>query len=131
MYSYETTVKLHHTDAANLLFFANEFVYAHDCYESYMESIGFGFREVLSQRDYVFPIVHAGADYSAPLSVGDRITIHMETERVGNTSFTFDYQIINAHGDVVGRVHTVHVCVDKNKRTAIPLPEELRIALGA
>jgi hypothetical protein len=38
MYTYQTTIRLHHTDAAGVVFFSNLFVIAHDAYESFLES---------------------------------------------------------------------------------------------
>ena len=83
MFIHQTTIRLHHTDAAGLLFFADQFKLAHDAYESFMESIGYPFAPLLRTSQYLLPIVHAEADYGAALSTGDKITIQVTAERVG------------------------------------------------
>ena len=126
MYIYQTKIKLHETDAAGLLFFSNQFKIIHDAYELWMESLGLGFAELLKNKDYFFPIVHAESDFKSPLFVGDPIEIHVTLDNVGQTSFTLGFKILNTKHDVVGTAQTVHVAVDKKKHQKIPLPKEIR-----
>jgi len=37
MYKYETVIRMRNTDAAGLVFYAEVFVLAHECYESFLE----------------------------------------------------------------------------------------------
>lgn len=126
MYVYQTKIKLHETDAAGLLFFSNQFKLIHDAYESLLEVIGFGFAELIKEKDFFLPIVHAEADFKAPLFVGDLIEIKVKVEKIGKTSFTFTYQLLNAKDILVGTAQTVHVTMDKKSQTKIPLPSSLR-----
>jgi 1,4-dihydroxy-2-naphthoyl-CoA hydrolase len=126
MYTYQTKIKLHETDAAGLLFFANQFKLVHDAYEGVLENIGFGFAALIREKDYFLPIVHCEADYKAPLFVGDVIEIQVTVENVGTTSFTFAYNLIDAAYVTVGTARTVHVTMDKKTRKKIPLPADLR-----
>ena len=71
MYTYQTKIKLHETDAAGLLFFSNQFKLVHDAYEELLETIGLGFAELIRNKDYFLPIVHAEADFKLPLFVDD------------------------------------------------------------
>ena len=129
MYTYQTKIKLHQTDAAGLLFFSHQLEIMHDAYEALLESIGFGFAELIRHKDFFLPIVHAEADYKAPLFVGDVIEIRVAVEHVGETSFTFSYILQNAKGVVVGTGRTVHVTTDKKTRKKIPLPRDMRVAI--
>ncbi|MBP9854673.1 MAG: acyl-CoA thioesterase [Candidatus Omnitrophica bacterium] len=126
MYTYQTKIKLHETDAAGLLFFSNQFKLIHDAYESLLESIGFGFAELLRHQSYFLPIVHAESDYKAPLFVGDIINITVSVDNIGTTSFTFTYTITNNKNILVGTAKTVHVTIDKAKQMKIPLPSDMR-----
>ena len=128
MYVLNTTVRLHDTDAAGLLFFGHQFKMVHDCYESFMAKHAVSFLEIITNRDYLLPIVHAESDYLAALAVGDALTVELTCRRLGETSFTLGYKIKRA-GDVVGRATTVHVCTEAKTNTKRPLPEELRSAL--
>lgn len=126
MYTYQTQIKLHETDAAGLLFFANQFKLVHDAYESLLEQIGFGFAELLNNKEYFLPIVHAESDYKKPLFVGDLIEIQVRVVKIGNTSFKFDYKILNAKQEIVGTAQTVHVTMNKATQTKTPLPDDMR-----
>lgn len=129
MYIYKTKIKLHETDAAGLLFFSNQFKLIHDAYEALLEKIGFGFGKLIRDKSYFLPIVHAEAEYKAPLFVDDHITIQVTVQNVGTTSFTFAYKLLNAKKQVVGTALTVHVTTDKKTRKKIPLPRDMRIAI--
>ena len=131
MYLYQTKIKLHETDAAGLLFFANQFKLIHDAYEGLLEHIGFGFAELLKEKDYFLPIVHAEADYKRPLFVGDLIEIQVIVESIGTTSFTFSYRILNTQQEIVGTAQTVHVTMNKENNTKIPLPHDMRQKIQA
>ena len=129
MYTYQHKIKLHETDAAGIIFFSNQFKIIHDAYESLLESMGLGFAELLRNKSYFLPIVHAESDYKLPLFVGDVIEIQVTVENVGNTSFTFAYKLLNADQKLVGTARTVHVTIDNKTRKKIPLPKEMRLKI--
>ena len=126
MYTYQTKIKLHETDAAGLLFFANQFKLVHDAYESLLEKIGYGFAELIRNKNYFLPIVHAEADYKMPLFVGDLIEIQVTVESIGQMSFTFAYTILNTRKQLIGTAKTVHVTVDNKSHQKITLPSDMR-----
>ena len=129
MYIYKTKIKLHETDAAGLLFFSNQFTIVHDAYEELLDKIGFGFAKLIRRKKYFLPIVHAEADFKAPLFVDDKITVQVTVEHIGTTSFTFDYKLFNHKHTLVGTARTVHVTTDKRTRKKIPLPSDMRTAI--
>ncbi|MFT5170187.1 MAG: 1,4-dihydroxy-2-naphthoyl-CoA hydrolase [Candidatus Omnitrophota bacterium] len=126
MYIYQTKIHLHDTDAAGRLFFANQFKIVHDAYESLLETIGFGFAEIIRESDFFLPIVHAESDYKKSLFVGDLIEVQVTVAKIGHTSFMFSYKIINSNQELVGTAKTVHVTVSDKTGEKIPLPELLR-----
>ena len=129
MFTYKTRIKLHHTDAAGLLFFANQFTIIHDAYEELLEKFNCSFETMLRKRSYFLPIVHAESDYKAPLFVGDWITIRIKVGHIGTTSFSFEYEIRNAKKILVGTAQTIHVTIHKKTGKKILLPMELRNSL--
>jgi len=129
LYEYETTVKLHDTDAAGLLFFGHQFRIAHDAYQAYLESCGFSFGKVLDEGKMLIPLVHAEANYLEPLTVGDKLIIELTTSIISEHSFTLNYDLRLPDATLVGTVRTVHVTVDRKSRQKIPLPKQLRQAL--
>lgn len=130
MFSYDSSVKLHQTDAAGLLFFGHQFTLIHDCYELYMESIGFSFARIFKEADYLLAIVHAEADFKNPLYVGDRLTTSLRIDKIGQSSYTLAYDLADGEGELVGTGQTVHVCVDKKSGLKRELPEALRAKLS-
>ncbi len=131
MFTYKTQIRLHDTDAAGILFFANQFSIVHDAYELLLEKFGFSFPQMLSQGKYFLPIVHAESDYKAQLHVGDRITIAIKVGHIGETSFSFLYTIRKDGKSLVGTAKTVHVTIDPKTARKTPLPAKLRRNLGA
>ncbi len=128
MFTYKTKVRLHHTDAAGILFFANQFTIIHDAYEDLLEKFGWSFRQMLGGKKFFLPIVHAASDYKTPLSVGDPIVVQISVGHIGETSFSFLYAIKRG-STLVGSAKTVHVTVNAKTRRKIKLPASLRAAL--
>ena len=129
MYIYQTKIKLHETDAAGVLFFANQLKIVHDAYESFLEHIGFGFTELINGKDFFLPIIHSESDYKSALSVGDLIEVQTLVTDIGKTSFTLTYKLLDTTQTIVGTAQTVHVSVDKKTRKKIPLPAVLRLKI--
>ena len=128
MFETETDVKMHDTDAAGTLFFANYFKIAHTAYEAFMKSIGCGLDYIINESDYLTPIVHAEADYKKGLFLGNNLAVSMKAE-IGTTSFTLSYEFRDGDGNVAAKLQTVHVSVNKKSREKIPLPEKIRQGL--
>lgn len=126
MFIYQTKIKLHETDAAGLLFFSNQFKIIHDAYEGLLENLGFGFAQLIREKEFFLPIVHAESDYKLPLFVGDLIEVQVFVEKVGKTSFTLSYKLLDTSQRLVGSAQTVHVTIDNATRKKIPLPLDLR-----
>jgi len=129
VFSNEVAVRLQDTDAAGILFFANQFIYAHETYEMLMEEIGLSFKSILDHENYLIPLVHAESNYYEPLSVGQRLSVELSVENIGDTSFTLSYKLKSADGIVVGDCRTVHVTINSKSGKKIPLPAKLRDGL--
>lgn len=129
VFTYTTTVRLHLTDAAGILFFGNYFVLAHDAYEAFVTASGFSFRSILEHESFMVPIVHAEGDYKQPLRVSDQITIDVGLDRLGESSYALFYHLKNQEGELVAALKTVHVVVDKHTFQKLPLSPTLREAL--
>lgn len=129
MFSYTTTVRIHDADPAGVLFFARYLVLAHDAYEAFLESCGFGAGRIFRDEAFVIPVVHAEADYRTPLWVGDHATIKLEIEELRRRSFTVAYEICGPSGVLACAVRTTHVVVSTETKRAVPLPDKLRAVL--
>lgn len=119
-------IKLHDTDAAGVLFYANQFRIIHDAYQSFLKKIGIDFKEMFRKSDFFIPIVHAEADFKLPLKVGDEIETALSISKIGSSSFTLDYIITDNEGSVVGTAKTVHVTCDSGSMKKIRLPKKIK-----
>ncbi|MAD59977.1 MAG: hypothetical protein CMH49_00505 [Myxococcales bacterium] len=129
MFRYSTCLKLRDTDAAGVAFFASYYAIAHDAYEAFLSEQGYSLVSWLDQVH--LPIVHSEADYKAPLRLGDAFTIEVTCLRIGERSFTINYDFC-VEDKVSASLKTVHVAVQKDqslKTKAIGLPAKLKSLL--
>lgn len=124
----ETVVRLFDTDAAGLHFFGAQFRFAHEALENFLEHIGQPIGAIIRNRDVLYPVVHAEADYRAPLTVGDRLSVRVVVRALGDRSFTMGYRLLLADGREAGTVTTVHASVAAATGAACPLPDAVRAA---
>jgi acyl-CoA thioester hydrolase len=74
-------------------------------------------------------LVHTELDWVGPLRWGEPAEVDVALARVGTTSFTLQFTARTGeqpacHGE------TVYVCVETEGWTPVPVPDELRAALG-
>ena len=104
MFETQRTVRLHDVDAAGILYFANYFRMAHTAYESLMKSLGCGLDYIIQSADYMILIVHAEAQYESGVFLGDKLTIQVKTEHIGQTSFILHYDFKDSDGNMAATV---------------------------
>ncbi|MFT5317682.1 MAG: 1,4-dihydroxy-2-naphthoyl-CoA hydrolase [Chlamydiales bacterium] len=121
-------VRMHDTDAAQILYFAKQFRFTHDTFEEFMEENGIPLYNIVhGTADFTFAMVHAEADYLRPLVLGDQLEVQLSVKQAGRTSFSLYYEIYKEDdGSLAGTVTTVHVTLDRKTRVKIPLPKHLR-----
>ena len=125
MHIFKTNIKLYQTDAAGLLFFSRLFEIAHDAYQDFLDNAQFGISEILKNRDFLTPVIHAEADYKMPLEAGDTIEVRMNAGEIGRSSYTLLYDILK-NNHVAGQVKIIHVSVDRRSGKKIDIPERLK-----
>jgi YbgC/YbaW family acyl-CoA thioester hydrolase len=130
MYKYETMVRMQHTDAAGVVFFAGVFVLAHDCYEAFLEGQGMSLGAMLDEGKYIAPIVHAEADIRKSMRLSEKITIEMSLVKTGKSSFELAYQFTAESGHATARVRTVHAMVDNVTRKSVRIPDSFMKVLN-
>ncbi|MCP4452435.1 MAG: acyl-CoA thioesterase [Planctomycetes bacterium] len=129
MFQTKRIVRLHHTDGAGVIFFAQLFALAHECYEAFMDTV-LPLRTVLDQGQILMPITHAESNYHKPMRVGDRLIITLTLRSQTTHSFTLDY-VFTRDNQQVATVNTRHVVVHADFTGKTPIPAELRQALEA
>ncbi len=125
MYKYQAKVRLHHTDAAGVIFFSNLFVFTHDCFESFIEQTK-TLASLLQEGQYIAPVVHAKADYLLPICLSQTLNIEMTLKRIGTSSFEIDYNILNENNETAAKAKTIHVILDAKTKGSIKIPQMIK-----
>lgn len=125
MFTHTRLVYLKETDATGVIYFTSLFQYALETFEAYLHEKKFSLSKLL-ETGYLMPIVHAEADYKAPLRVGDSILIHLSIAHVGARSFSICSQIENASTlEKIGSVKIVHAFMKQGESSSCAVPAEL------
>jgi len=126
------TVRLHHTDAAGVIFCSRLLELAHEAYEALLERAGLGLGAVLAQGEVRLPVVAVEAEFARPIRVGDRLQVELTLTRRGDHSYQVAYRFRDAAGTEVARAATRHVALDAIHGRPTALPQALgRIVDGA
>jgi 1,4-dihydroxy-2-naphthoyl-CoA hydrolase len=126
----EQAIRLYDTDAAGFLFYGSQFRVAHAALEEFLASVGFPIGSLLCKPATLYPVVHAEADYRAPLTAGDRLMVRVGVRALGERSFTIAYRFLLPDGREAGSVVTVHSALDPATGSSCPLPEAVRAAFA-
>ena len=126
MFVYKRKIRFQDTDPAGVIFFPNQFCFYQEAFEAFLESIGYDLTAVTRKNKHHLPVVHAEADYNAPLRLGDTIEIQLKVAHIGNSSLTFQADIFKQGRIRAGSIKVVHVSVDARTRKKTPLPSSLR-----
>ena len=127
-FDYEHEIEVRFRDC-DLLGHVNNAVYL-----SYLEQARIGYWQRLNGSAGVprsFILARAECDYRAPATLGDRLVVRVAVAAVGRTSFTLDYEVLNARTrQVVATAKTVQVMYDYSAGRSIPIPDDVRAKLA-
>lgn len=130
MISFKYTISLADTDAAGVLFFANQFRIIHLAYEELLNMIGFPIKDILAKHKFALPIVQADAEFMRPLRVGDQIEINAMIKSVANSSFSIMYAI-RKDDSIYGTAKTIHISINKETGKKTPLDPAFKEKLNS
>ena len=74
-------------------------------------------------------MARAEIDYRAQARYGDEIEIRLSVAKIGRTSFTYTYEIVDRAGQVVANASTVQVMYDYRIGRPVPIPDDIRLML--
>ena len=112
------------------MFFGRNFDLFHDAYVAFLEAIGLPLDENLKRGEFLLPLVHAEADFRAPIRFGEGGAVELSVARLGGSSYTIAYRLVGGDGSLLSSGETVHCCVDAKSFERRALPETLRHAMG-
>ena len=126
MHEYKRMVRMADTDASGGIYFANVQMIALEAFEDFLHKSGYCLDSIITEGDFVFPIVHTEADYLSAMRVGDELNVQMKVTHIGNSSFAIKYNIFSLRTDlIVAAVGITHVVMCKETKVSIPIPQEL------
>ncbi len=117
------TIHLDDTDAAGIIFNANLFRICHRVNEEWLSSIQFSIGKMLQERKWGLPVVHWEGDFLRPLQTSQSVTIELEIIRIGASSMTYGYRILDEQSEVCATASSVHVATDFSGNK-VPIPSE-------
>ena len=114
------------TDASGWMHFPNFFHFAEAAEHAFLRSRGV---LVFDRTRGGWPRVNVSCDFKRPLLVGDRIEVLLGISRLGASSITWTFEIVNALGEVAASGSMTSVRVDDQGRpVAISDDERARLA---
>jgi len=125
MKNHTCTIRLADTDASGRIYFNEALRIAHESFEQLMTELGFPVSSMLEKSSIGLPVVHASADFTAPLQLGDEVMIETSVAAVGKTSISFAHEIKKGKSVAV-KVKITHVAVSNDTGRAVKIPPSLR-----
>lgn len=128
LFRHPMAVAFQDVDAAGIVFFARIFRYFHDGYTAFLGAHGFPLHTAFTEGTFTAPLVHAEADFLAPMRFGDEVDVCLVAVELVGSRVSFGFRIEGAGAArAVGK--TVHMFVDRDTFQRAPVPEGLAAVL--
>jgi 4-hydroxybenzoyl-CoA thioesterase len=122
-------IRFSHCDPAGIVYFARYFDMLNGVVEDWFaEALGIDYHDMIGRRRTGLGFVSAGAEFSKPGFMGDRLDCAVLVERIGRSSLTFSIHASRA-GEPIFIARLVMVTTSLEYHRSIPLPNDLRAAL--
>jgi acyl-CoA thioester hydrolase len=122
-------VRYAETDAQGHVFFGNYLTYFDVALTEYLKAIGYSY-DVMLAEGIDFYYVEALCEYKDRAFFDEILHVHATISRIGNTSLTFEFAIVEASKlrlTTTGRVAAV--AVDRGSKKPVRVPDGLRRAV--
>jgi acyl-CoA thioester hydrolase len=71
-------------------------------------------------------LARAEIDYRRPARYGDTLEVRISLDRIGRTSFSYSYEVVDQSDAIVALAKTVQVMYDYAAGRPVPLTDEMR-----
>lgn len=130
LFKQSMTPFFHDADPAGIMFFGNVYAKAHGVYESFVQHLGFSWREWFDNGTWAVPLRHTSCEHLAPMFPGTAYDVSCLLEKIGTSSFTMKYKFTSAKA-THAEVTLVHAFVDPVKKAKCEIPSIVRERLEA
>lgn len=115
-FDYRCRVLYADTDRMGITYYANYFKWFEAARTEYFRTLGFPYTECEKKGVYL-PVAESHANYLAPTTYDDDVTVRTSVAEMGNSTLRFEYQVMNAKTEQrIATGYTVHVFVDKSMK---------------
>jgi acyl-CoA thioester hydrolase len=90
---------------------------------------GFGEQPVPGNTRPGIILARVEIDYRKPARYGERLEIRIGLAGIGRSSFTYEYEVVEADGSVVAVARSVQVMYDYAMGQPVPVPDDIRTML--
>lgn len=73
-----------------------------------------------------FILAEAHCQFKSPLTLGERVTVHIRVSELRRSSFVFEYRMEGGDGRLAAEAWTAQVCYDYGDQHPVPMPNEWR-----
>ncbi len=123
-------VRFAETDAMQVAYYAEYFVWFEVARTELFRSIGLAYTEI-QKSGFHTPVVQAFADYKASAMYDDEVKVNARVSKVGRSSLRLDYEVRKLPGDeLLCAGHTVHVLIGRDGKSKA-IPDDIRKKLAA
>ncbi|MFM1804226.1 MAG: hypothetical protein RL136_1105 [Planctomycetota bacterium] len=127
-FSEHFVIRLPHSDAAGVIFYARLFEIEEELFERWLELGGFSVGAMLDGRLVPTPVVHCEANFRKPVRVGDRLTVRLAGLEIGRSGYTLLWNFL-LDGELAMSAKVKRVAIDRKAGESIDLPEVFRAFL--
>jgi YbgC/YbaW family acyl-CoA thioester hydrolase len=113
LFRYATEVPFGDTDASGWMHFPNVFRYVEAAEHQFLRNLGI---MVFDRTQGGWPRVKVSCDFKRPLQCGDAIEVHLALTRVGASAVTWNFEVLNAVGEIASYGSMTNVRVDHQGR---------------
>jgi 1,4-dihydroxy-2-naphthoyl-CoA hydrolase len=125
LYEELRTIRFQDVDVAGIVFFARVQEYFHDALMACLDRAGIDVRQMLKKKCGI-PLIHAEADYLAPMRFGDSVSVEVVGMRFGETSITTGFRVRDTSRarKPMALGQTVQVFMNMTTFSTQPVPSE-------
>ncbi|SAK52531.1 thioesterase [Caballeronia temeraria] len=122
-------VRFAHCDPAGIVYFPQYLVMTNMLVEDWFDNaLGIGYARMISQRRVGLPIVKLNCDFSRPSRMGERVTLSLAVDSVGQRSIRIDI-VCHCDGEVRFRAKQVLVTTSLDDGKSIDIPGDIAHAI--
>lgn len=124
---FQTRIRFIDTDASGRIHYTAMFRYFESAEIEFLRTLGINYDP---KRPISFPRVHVECDFKMAIEHDDLIDIEVRVAHVGNSSVRFEFRTVKA-GLIAATGNVVLVCMDRDTRRPVSLPDEMRRKLAS